>query len=199
MLTGKTWPESAEILRKRYERLLGRVGQVSADDVFESLMNAYAAVYDPHSNYFSPRSSEEYRIQMSLSYEGIGASLQLVDDYVTISSLLPGGPAAAANTLKPSDRVLAVGQGTDGELTDVVGWRLDDVVQLIRGKGDTQVQTANPAGRRRAGDRPKDCDTDAWQGDAGKPGRQEGVAHGAHRRSQSARRRHHRARFLRGQ
>ena len=140
MLTGKSWPEAAEILRKRYGRLLARVGQVSADDVFESLMNAYAAVYDPHSNYFSPRSSEEYRIQMSLSYEGIGASLQLVDDYVTISALLPGGPAAAANTLKPNDRVLAVGQGSDGPLTDVVGWRLDDVVQLIRGKGDTMVR-----------------------------------------------------------
>lgn len=140
MLTGKTWPESADILRKRYARLLARVGQVTADDVFETLMNAYAAVYDPHSNYFSPRSSEEYRIQMSLSYEGIGASLQLVDDYVTISALLPGGPAAAANTLKPNDRVLAVGQGKDGALTDVVGWRLDDVVQLIRGKGDTLVR-----------------------------------------------------------
>jgi len=140
MLTGKSWPETAETLRKRYERVLQRVGQVNADDVFETLMNAYAAVYDPHSNYFSPRSSEEYRIQMSLSYEGIGASLQLVDDYVTISSLLPGGPAAAANTLKPNDRILAVGQGHDGALTDVVGWRLDDVVQLIRGKGDTLVR-----------------------------------------------------------
>ena len=140
MLTGKTWPETAETLRKRYEHLLARVGQVSADDVFESLMNAYAAVYDPHSNYFSPRSSEEYRIQMSLSYEGIGASLQLVDDYVTISALLPGGPAAAANTLKANDRIMAVGQGREGPFTDVVGWRLDDVVQLIRGKGDTQVR-----------------------------------------------------------
>ena len=140
MLTGKSWPEAAETLRKRYQRVLARVGQVSADDVFESLMNAYAAVYDPHSNYFSPRSSEEYRIQMSLSYEGIGASLQLVDDYVTIGSLLPGGPAAAANTLKPNDRILAVGQGRDGPLADVVGWRLDDVVQLIRGKGDTLVR-----------------------------------------------------------
>ena len=140
LLTGKSWPDAAETLRKRYERVLARVGQVSADDVFESLMNAYAAVYDPHSNYFSPRSSEEYRIQMSLSYEGIGASLQQVDDYVTISALLPGGPAAAANTLKANDRILAVGQGHDGALADVIGWRLDDVVQLIRGKGDTLVR-----------------------------------------------------------
>ena len=140
MLTGKTWPETADILRKRYERVLARVGQVNSDDVFESLMNAYTAVYDPHSSYLAPRSAEEFRIQMSLSYEGIGASLQLVDDYVTIGSLLPGGPAAAANTLKPNDRILAVGQGHDGALTDVVGWRLDDVVQLIRGKGDTLVR-----------------------------------------------------------
>ncbi len=140
MLTGKTWPETADILKKRYQRVLARVGQVSADDVFESLMNSYAAVYDPHTNYLAPRSAEEFRIQMSLSYEGIGASLQLVDDYVTIGSLLPGGPAAAANTLKPNDRIMAVGQGHDGALTDVVGWRLDDVVQLIRGKGGTVVR-----------------------------------------------------------
>ena len=140
MLTGKTWPETAETLRKRYEHLLARVGQVSADDVFESLMNAYAAVYDPHSNYFSPRSSEEYRIQMSLSYEGIGASLQLVDDNVTIMNVLPGGPAAASAQLKAGDRITAVGQGNDGPLTDVVGWRLDDVVQLIRGPVKTVVR-----------------------------------------------------------
>lgn len=140
MLTGKTWPETADILHKRYERVLARVGQVNADDVFESLMDAYAAVYDPHTNYLAPRSAEEFRIQMSLSYEGIGASLQLVDDYVTIGSLLSGGPAAAANTLKPNDRILAVGQGREGALADVVGWRLDDVVQLIRGKGDTLVR-----------------------------------------------------------
>ena len=140
MLTGKTWPETADILRKRYERVLSRVGQVSTDDVFESLMNSYAAVYDPHTNYLAPRSAEEFRIQMSLSYEGIGASLQLVDDYVTIGSLLPGGPAAAANTIKPNDRIMSVGQGRDGAFTDVVGWRLDDVVQLIRGKGGTVVR-----------------------------------------------------------
>ncbi len=140
MLTGKTWPEAADTLRKRYQRVLQRVGQVSADDVFESLMNSYAAVYDPHSNYFAPRNAEEYRIQMSLSYEGIGASLQQVDDYVTISSLIDGGPAATAGVLKPNDRIMAVGQGREGALSDVVGWRLDDVVQLIRGKADTLVR-----------------------------------------------------------
>jgi carboxyl-terminal processing protease len=140
MLTGKTWPETTDLLRKRYERVLARLDKISPEDVFETLMNAYCAVYDPHSNYFSPRSSEEYRIQMSLSYEGIGASLQLTDDYVTITNILPGGPAQQDGTLKPNDRITAVGQGKDGALTDVIGWRLDDVVQLIRGKVDTTVR-----------------------------------------------------------
>ena len=140
LLTGKTWPETAEILRKRYQRLLQRSEKVTSDDVFEMLMNAYATAFDPHSNYYSPRSSEEYRIQMSLSYEGIGAQLQLVDDYVTISGLLSGGAAQAAGTLKISDRITAVGQGHDGEMVEVIGWRLDDVVQKIRGKIGTIVR-----------------------------------------------------------
>ncbi len=140
MLTGKSWPEVADILRKRYERVLKRVDQVTTEDVFENLMNAYARAFDPHSSYFSPRSSEEYRIQMSLNYDGIGASLQLVDDYVTIMNVLEGGPAAVAGTLKVNDRITSVGQGHEGAMTDVIGWRLDDVVQLIRGKAGTSVR-----------------------------------------------------------
>lgn len=133
VLAGKSWTEASDILRKRYERVVKRIDQVSGDDVFETFMNAYARAYDPHSSYFSPRNSEEYRIAMSLSYEGIGASLQLVDDYVTVLSILPGGPAAASEQLTTNDRITAVAQGREGSLTDVVGWRLDDVVQLIRG------------------------------------------------------------------
>jgi carboxyl-terminal processing protease len=140
MLTGKQWPDAAEVLRKRYERVLKRVDQVTSEDVFEGLMNSYARAFDPHSSYFSPRSSEEYRIQMSLNYEGIGASLQIVDDYVTIMNVLEGGPAAAAGTLSTNDRITGVGQGHDGAFTDVIGWRLDDVVQLIRGKAGTTVR-----------------------------------------------------------
>jgi carboxyl-terminal processing protease len=139
-LTGKGWEETSKLLRKRYETTLKRVDQVSADDVFESLMNSYARAYDPHSSYFSPRSSEEYRIQMSLNYDGIGASLQLVDDYVTIMNVIEGGPAAVAGTLSIKDRIIAVGQGKEGPLTDVLGWRIDDVVQLIRGRAGTQVR-----------------------------------------------------------
>jgi carboxyl-terminal processing protease len=140
MLTGKSWPDTVDLLRKRYQRVLSRLDKITPEDVFESLMNAYCAVYDPHSNYFSPRSSEEYRIQMSLSYEGIGASLQLTDDYITVTNILPGGPAATDGSLKPNDRITGVGQGHDGPVTDVIGWRLDDVVQLIRGKVSTIVR-----------------------------------------------------------
>ncbi len=140
LLAGKTWPEARDTLRKRYERVAKRIEQITADDVFETFMNAYSHVYDPHSNYLSPRNSEEYNIAMSLSYEGIGASLQLVDDYVTIMNVLPGGSAAASSDIKVGDRITAVGQGEAGALTDVVGWRLDDVVQLIRGPENTFVR-----------------------------------------------------------
>src|SRR5690606_16085908 len=138
-LTGKPWTENAETLRKRYERVLKRAEQVTANEVFENLMNAYARTFDPHSSYFSARNSEEYRIEMSLSYEGIGATLQSEEDYASIVNLLPGGPAAAAGTLGINDRIVAIAQG-DGEFEDVIGWRLDDVVDLIRGKGGTVVR-----------------------------------------------------------
>jgi len=140
VLTGKTWEETAELLQGRYERLLRRVEQITADDVFETFMNAVAHTMDPHSSYLSPRNSEEYRIQMSLSYDGIGASLQLEDDYVTVINVIAGGPAQIDGQLKPEDRITAVGQGESGELVDVIGWRLDDVVQLIRGPGGTLVR-----------------------------------------------------------
>jgi len=140
MLAGKTWPQAADLLRKRYQNVSERVDQIKSGDVFEDLMNAYARTYDPHTSYFSPLNSEEYRIQMSLNYEGIGASLQLIDNYVTVMNVIPGGPAAVAGTLKPSDRITGVGQGPNGPMTDVVGWRLDDVVELIRGKAGTAVR-----------------------------------------------------------
>ncbi len=140
MLAGKTWPQAADILRKRYQNVIQRVDQIKSGDVFEDLMNAYARTYDPHTSYFSPLNSEEYRIQMSLNYEGIGASLQLIDNYVTVMNVIPGGPAAVAGTLKPNDRITGVGEGPTGPITDVVGWRLDDVVELIRGKAGTAVR-----------------------------------------------------------
>jgi carboxyl-terminal processing protease len=140
LLADKSWDEAREVLRTRYDRVLKRADQVKPEEVFEIFLNSYARTFDPHSNYFSPRNSEEYKIQMSLNYEGIGASLQLIDDYVTIMNLIEGGPAAASGALSVNDRITAVGQGKQGPLTDVVGWRIDDVVQLIRGKGGTLVR-----------------------------------------------------------
>jgi carboxyl-terminal processing protease len=140
LLAGKTWPQAADILRKRYQTVITQVDQVKSEDVFEDLMNAYARTYDPHTSYFSPLNSEEYRIQMSLNYEGIGASLQLIDNYVEVMNVIPGGPAAVAGNLKENDRITGVGQGPEGPITDVEGWRLDDVVQLIRGKAGTAVR-----------------------------------------------------------
>ena len=140
MLAGKAWPEVVDTLRKRYDRVSKRLDQSKPEDVFEAFMNAYVLSLDPHSNYFSPRNSEEYNIQMSLSYEGIGASLQLTDDYVTVIDVIAGGPAAVSGKLSANDRITAVGEGKSGELTDVIGWRLDDVVQRIRGPGGTVVK-----------------------------------------------------------
>src|SRR5450432_3660578 len=137
---GKQWTEAAEVLRKRYEHVAKRMDQSKPEDVFEAFMNAFVLSLDPHSNYFSARNSEEYNIQMSLSYEGIGASLQLTDDYVTVIDVIAGGPAAVSGKLSANDRITAVGDGKTGELTDVIGWRLDDVVQKIRGPGGTTVR-----------------------------------------------------------
>jgi len=136
----KEFPELAETLEKRYSRLLKRFNELDADDVFEGFMNAFAHTLDPHSSYMSPRQSEEYRIQMSLSYQGIGASLQLDDDLVTVLNIIPGGPAAIDGRLKATDHIVAVTEGEEGEVIDVVGWSLDDVVQLIRGPANTTVQ-----------------------------------------------------------
>ncbi|NOX68098.1 MAG: tail-specific protease [Gammaproteobacteria bacterium] len=138
-LADKDWEGVQEVLSKRYLRFLKRMDQLKNDDVFETFMNAFAHTLDPHSSYLSPRNSEEYRIAMSLSYFGIGASLQTDDDYVLVVNIIPGGPAAIDGELQPKDRITAVAQG-DEELVDVIGWRLDDVVQLIRGPAESVVR-----------------------------------------------------------
>ena len=140
VLAEKTWEEAQEVLTNRYKRVLRRLDQVKTDDIFETFMNAFAHTLDPHSSYLSPRNSEEYRIQMSLSYFGIGASLQTEEDFVKIINIIPGGPAAIDGKLKPEDKITGVAQGSEGEVVDVVGWRLDDVVELIRGPKDTVVR-----------------------------------------------------------
>jgi carboxyl-terminal processing protease len=103
-------------------------------------MNAFASTFDPHTQYFSPRTSENFNINMSLSLEGIGAVLKSEDDATSIVRLVPAGPAAKSKAIKPTDKITAVGQGKDGPMIDVVGWRLDDVVELIRGPRGSTVQ-----------------------------------------------------------
>ena len=139
-LEDEPWEKIQDVLGKRYRGYLKRLNQLNNDDVFERFMNSFAHALDPHSSYLSPRNSEEYRIQMSLSYFGIGASLQTDEDFVKIAGIIPGGPAAIDGTLQAEDRITGVGQGADGEIIDVIGWRLDDVVDLIRGPADSVVR-----------------------------------------------------------
>ena len=127
-------------LDKRYATYLERMRQLTSEDVFQTFMNAYAMSIDPHTNYLGPRASENFDIAMKLSLEGIGAVLQRDDDYTAIREIVPGGPAALSGKFKVGDRIVGVGQGASGAITDVVGWRLDDVVDLIRGAKDTTVR-----------------------------------------------------------
>lgn len=138
--------EIVETLSKRYTRQLKRTGQYNAQDVFQVFANALAELYDPHTNYLSPQRSENFNINMSLSLEGIGAVLQLEDDYTKVARLVAAGPADKQGELQPADRIVAVGQGEEGPMEDVIGWRLDEVVKLIRGpKGSTVRLSVIPA------------------------------------------------------
>ncbi len=139
-LAGKTLPEAKETLQRRYKNQLKRVSQQNSEDVFETLINTFTMLYDPHTNYFSPRTSENFNINMSLQLEGIGAVLQSEDEHTKVVRLVAGGPADKQGQLHPADKIISVGQGAGGELVDVVGWRLDEVVDLIRGKKNTVVK-----------------------------------------------------------
>ncbi len=139
-LNNKDEKEIKKTLSKRYLNRLNRLKQTKSEDAFRIYINSLAETYDPHTQYFSPRVSENFNIQMKLSLEGIGAMLQEEDGYTKIKRLVPGGPAQKAGQLKAGDRVVGVGQGIDKKMVDVVGWRLDDVVQLIRGEKGTIVR-----------------------------------------------------------
>ncbi|MEE4660101.1 MAG: carboxy terminal-processing peptidase [Halieaceae bacterium] len=139
-IAGKPEEEILPTLEKRYQNQLKRIAQYNAQDVFQVYANALTELYDPHTNYLSPRTSENFNINMSLSLEGIGAVLQLQDEYTKVSRIVPAGPADKQGQLRPSDRIVAVAQGDDGPFEDVLGWRLDEVVQLIRGPKDTTVR-----------------------------------------------------------
>ena len=138
-LAGKADKSIVEILDKRYENSLKRLGRVKSADAFQAFMNAYTTAIEPHTNYMGPRAAEDFDISMRLSLVGIGAVLAEVDEYTTIRELIPGGPARLSGLLKVGDRIVGVAQGETGAMTDVLGWRLDDTVRLIRGAADTVV------------------------------------------------------------
>lgn len=135
----KSLPEIQELLTKRYRNQVSRAGQTTSEDAFQLFINAFAATFDPHTQYLSPRTYENFNINMSLQLEGIGAVLRTDEDYTTVVSLVPAGPADKAGNLRPGDRIVGVGQAQTN-VVDVVGWRLDDVVELIRGPRDTVVR-----------------------------------------------------------
>ena len=138
-LAGKDDKSIGDTLDKRYNNYLTRIAQLKSDDVFQIFMNAYATSIEPHTNYLGPKASENFDIAMKLSLVGIGAVLQEKDEYTTIRELVPGGPAALSGKLKIGDRIVGIRQGEKGAMTEVLGWRLDDTVALIRGAVDSIV------------------------------------------------------------
>ncbi|MFT5888209.1 MAG: carboxyl-terminal processing protease [Zhongshania sp.] len=139
-LAGKDDAAIVELLSKRLKNQIKRMGQLEAEDAFQFYANAFASLYDPHTDYFSPRLSENFQINMSLKLEGIGAVLQMDDDYTKVVRLVPAGPADKQGQLQPADKIIGVAQGKKGEMMDVIGWRLDDVVDLIRGPAGSIVR-----------------------------------------------------------
>ena len=132
--------EIKQILIDRYERRIRRITQRNNEDYFSIIMNNFTDQFDPHSAYLSPKSAEDFDMQMSLSLEGIGALLGIEDDYAKVVSLVPGGPAAKSNQLSPDDRIVSIRQAYEEKSTDVVGWRIDEIVKLIRGNAGTEVE-----------------------------------------------------------
>lgn len=132
-LAGKEQKAIIELLQRRYQNQLNRIHQNTAEDGYQLFMNAVAHAFDPHTQYFSPRNTENFNINMSLSLQGIGAELRSEDEYTKVSRIIPASPAEKEGTLAPADRIIGVAQGENGNMIDVIGWRLDEVVDMIRG------------------------------------------------------------------
>ena len=139
-LAGKDDAAIRATLDKRYKGYIDRLDQLDSQDAFQAFLNAYAETTDPHTDYFGPRAAKNFDIAMKLSLEGIGAVLQANDEYTMVREVVPGGPADKSGDVHVGDRIVGVGQGADGPITDVIGWRLDDVVDKIRGKKNTTVR-----------------------------------------------------------
>lgn len=139
-LTGDTDEEIAEKLAKRYRNQLSQVLKTNNRDIFQAYLSNVAKAVDPHTDYYSPRDSENFNMQLSLSLQGIGAQLTTDEEYTKVVELITGGPAERGNELQAGDRIIGIGQGSDGDIKDVVGMRLDDVVSQIRGEKGTVVR-----------------------------------------------------------
>jgi carboxyl-terminal processing protease len=139
-LAGEDGEEIQKTLAKRYEGIARRVAQMDAEDVFQAFVNAYTLSVEPHTSYMSPRLSENFDIGMRLSLQGIGAVLRSDNEFTEVQSTVPGGPAQRSGQIRGGDRIVGVAQGRDGDMEDVVGWRLQDVVDLIRGPKDSVVR-----------------------------------------------------------
>jgi len=139
-LNGKDWEFIQNTLKKRYKNFAHFLNQYNSEDVFQLAMNSFTQSIDPHTNYLSPVTSDNFKIDMSLSLEGIGARLQTEDDYTKVAEVIPGGPAAKSGLLKADDKIIGVAQGEDGEFEDIIGWRITDAVKLIRGAKGTLVR-----------------------------------------------------------
>ncbi len=137
-LKDKKWPEIKKTLIKRYNLAIRRLTQNKADDILQVYLNAFSREIDPHTSYLSPRAAKRFQESMSLSLEGIGATLEMEDDITKIKSLVPGAPAARSKKIVAGDKIVGVGQ-SEGKIEDVVGWRLDDVVDKIKGKKGSKV------------------------------------------------------------
>jgi carboxyl-terminal processing protease len=139
-LSGKKPEEITKVLIERYERMNKAMRQFTSEDVFNLYINTITEAYDPHTAYFSPKAAEKFKEQMTLSLEGIGAKLQTDGDYTKIIEIIPGGPAEKSAILKANDRIIGVAQDKEGAIVDVIGWRIDDVVKLIKGPKGTTVR-----------------------------------------------------------
>lgn len=139
-LAGKPQAEIEKTIRERYERFHKNIIQFNAEDVFSLYMNTITEAYDPHTNYFSPKAADLFKQSMSLSLEGIGAKLQTENDYTKVAEIIPAGPADKSDLIHVNDRITGVAQGDEGQMVDVIGWRLDEVVKLIKGPKGTKVR-----------------------------------------------------------
>jgi carboxyl-terminal processing protease len=147
--------KNKETLKKRYENLLQQNSKLVSDDVFQMFMDDFTEAIDPHTNYFNPFNAAQFGMEMKRSLEGIGATLETKNEYITINNLVPGGPADKSHQINTGDRILGVAQGKDGEFQDIIGWRIDNAIKLIRGTKGTLVKLKILPQGKTVSDQPK--------------------------------------------